>query len=411
MSEKRERGTGRIFQRGGSAWWIQYYHRGQQIRVSAGETEGEAKKLLKKRLAEVETGTHNDSRNMRYEDLRAAYMLDYQTNKRKSVHFDKEGNAYLDAVNRLDDFFAGYRASEIDAGLIRQFTADQQAKGLANGTINRSISALRRMFHIGLEDERLRAVPHFPMLEEAPARSGFFEFDEYQKLFAALPDYLRLPLAIGYYCGMRRAEVLGLRWEVGLIKCVNFLDNTIVLLPGKTKNDEGRTIPIVPQLRALLVEQYARRKEGCPSVCFRLDRRGHAVKIGSFRKVWQSRCIKLGFGAMQAATDPATGETLYEKPRKDRRNAKPKPKMIYDGKLFHDLRRTFVRNLVRSGTPEKTSMKLSGHLTRQVFDRYDISSGKDVVEAGERLAAYLEKNGDKTGTALHQNAATESVVQ
>jgi integrase len=406
MTEKRERGTGRIFQRGGSAWWIQYYHRGQQIRVSAGKTEDKAKKLLKKKLAEVETGTHSDSRNIRYEDLRAAYILDYQTNKRKSLHHDKEGNVYLDAVKRLDDFFVGARASEIDAALIRQFIADQQTKGLSNGSINRSVSALRRMFRLGLEDERLRAVPHFPMLEEAPPRSGFFEFDQYQKLFAALPDYLRLPLAIGYYCGMRRAEVLNLKWEQ-----VNFLESRIVLLPGQTKNNQGRSIPIVSQLRVLLVEQHARKQEGCPFVCFRLDRRGHAAKIGSFRKVWQSRCIKLGFGAMETATDPATGETLYEKPRTDRRNAKPKPKMIYDGKLYHDLRRTFVRNLVRSGTPEKTSMKLSGHLTRQVFDRYDISSGKDVVEAGERLAAYLEKNGDKTGPALHQNAAIESVVQ
>jgi len=308
-------------------------------------------------------------------------------------------------VKRVDDFFTGYRASEIDAGVIRQFIADQQAKGLSNGSINRSVSALRRMFRLGLEDERLRTVPHFPMLKEAPPRSGFFELGQYQKLFAALPDYLRLPLAIGYYGGMRRAEVLGLRWEQ-----VNFMENTIVLLAGKTKNNQGRTIPIVPQLRVLLVEQHGRRQEGCPYVCFRLDRRGHAAKIGGFRKAWQSRCIKLKFGEMKPATDPVTGEPLYEKPRKHRRNAKPRVKTVYHGLLYHDLRRSFVRNLVRSGTSEKASMKLSGHLSRQVFDRYNISSEKDVVEAGERLAVYLEKNGDKTGTIVHQNAAAGSTV-
>jgi hypothetical protein len=50
-------------------------------------------------------------------------------------------------------------------------------------------------------------------------------------------------------------------------------------------------------------------------------------------------------------------------------------------------------------------MKFSGHLSRAVFDRYDISTQKDVHEAGERLAAYLQKNGDKTGTDVHQDAA------
>jgi hypothetical protein len=38
-------------------------------------------------------------RNVRYEDLRDAYVLDYQTNKRKSLRWDKNGNAYLDSVS------------------------------------------------------------------------------------------------------------------------------------------------------------------------------------------------------------------------------------------------------------------------------------------------------------------------
>ena len=132
---------------------------------------------------------------------------------------------------------------------------------------------------------------------------------------------------------MRRSEVLGLRWEQ-----VNFLSGTIVLLPGETKNDEGRNIPIVPQLRTVLMEQFAKRQPNCPYVCFRLDRRGHAAKIGTSRKVWQSRCIKLKFGRMEHAMDLVTGQTLYETPRKDRRNPMPKVKMVYRGLLYPDLR-------------------------------------------------------------------------
>jgi integrase len=312
---------------------------------------------LKKREGEISEGKlpgiYFD--RVKFDELSEDFLRDYRINQRKSLVRAER------SAGHLKRYFEGYRVPDITSPKIENYIETRLEEGAANATINRELSALKRMLNIGARQTppKVDRVPYIPMLKENNTRKGFFEHAEFLTLRDKLPDYLKGFVTFAYKTGWRMSEISDLTWnQVDR-------DNGIVRLePGETKNDEGRTVYIDEESQEMFHKQWETRKNLLPYVFLNED---GSDKIKSFRKTWITAC-------------------------KDAKIGK---------RLFHDFRRTAVRNMVRAGIPENVAMKISGHKTRSVFDRYNIVNDADLQLAAQKQAMYLQTQIDTISSTVH----------
>jgi ABC transporter substrate binding protein/Phage integrase family len=159
-------------------------------------------------------------------------------------------------------------------------------------------------------------------------------------LTAPLDDIARF----GYLTGSRKNEVVTLAWSN-----VDRTRGLITIAREHSKNAEPRVIPLTPALAAIIERRWKARTITRPEGTVLADLVFHrdGAPVGSFRKAWAS--------AYKAAGPP--------------------------GLLFHDLRRSAVRNFERAGVSQAVVMKITGHKTASVYRRYRIVDERDVREA------------------------------
>ncbi len=326
------------------------------------KTEAEARRFLKRRRDEI--GAHRtgaqmfrgpSQERMSFSDLLDAVEHDYQVRQLSSL---PQLRSHMKHVREL---FAGYAALAVDSTALSGFITDRRAEGASEATIQRGLEIIRRAFSLAAKQRRLTLVPTVPMLNigNTNARQGFVVRADFEALLAQIgvergrgnakrfvPDAdLQDFIAWAWWTGMRKSEAGGLTW--GAFDRESW---TLRLHARDAKTRHGRPLVLEGPLREIIERRLEARRLDCAMI---FHRGGQPVR--EFRKAWTTACKRAGL----------------------------------PGVLFHDLRRSSIRNMIRAGVDPAVAMRISGHRTRAVFDRYNIISEEDLRAAVRRTEEYV----------------------
>jgi integrase len=381
---KRAKGEGGLFKvKGTKNWKCQYYDEsGKQIRVTTGTPiKQEALAFLRKLMGDNDRGlvSVTELKKITYGDLRAGLIANYVEKGNSSLIQNDGGDESIVGLKALDEFF-GFRVdnpgvpfTKITTDRARQFAKQRMKEGLSTATVNRSLACLRRMLAIAHEESKIQHVPKIRFLKEPPARKGFLTEERFEALLNILPTHLRPLILLLYWCGVRLGEAQRIEWPQ-----VNLDAGIIHLAEDQTKNSEARDIPLPSVLMDILSAVESKS--------------GRVFDDTNLRVEWGKACELVGEGKRVKEVSKS-GNIWYR----------------YKGLIVHDLRRSAVRNLVTvGGVAEKVAMKISGHKTRDVFDRYHIVSTADVTDAMQKVAVAKARASKKA--QLEGDRSSDSLV-
>ncbi len=338
-------------------YWIQFrLPNGRQRKEVVGTSLDDARDAEGKRRGQKHEGRIFDmlpENKISFKDLAGWYLKLEKVQQIKSYwrielalkHFNRHlGDTITGDIRPID---------------LEEYQVKRQKEGAARGTVDKEMKAVKTMvkkafFNDKIGGDVLKAFSRVKNLlkRNEDARTRILSLDEFNALMSKLPLHSRAIVATGFYTVMRKGEILGLTWDK-----VDMKNRIIRLYAEDTKDKEPRTIPICAELYVIL--------ESLPKAI----RDNHVFlyqgePFTDIRAALRKGCEDAGI---------------------------PYGKGVKDGFIFHDLRHTFNTNMRKAGVPESVIMSITGHSTREMFDRYNTVDEEDSKEAINRLRLFLGK--------------------
>jgi integrase len=345
-------GTGTIFKRG-DVWYVSFWADGRQIQKSSGsQKRQDAVRLRDQLLGKKARGEMGDivSAKVTCGEL-LDDLLEYADSNIKASTA-RIWKLVIEASIR--PFFGDLRAAKLTTEKLKEFRRKRSAEGRSDATSNRELSILRTALNRGRKctPPKVLTIPYFPMVAETHVRQGFLNDEQYERLRDEIADYLKPLFVTAYFTGVRLGELQAIQWHQ-----VDWEQGFITLDSEHTKSGYARAVPILDgDMRRWLTWS----KQNAAGGDYIFHNGGAPIK--EFRRAWKNACELAGVPDLK----------------------------------FHDLRRTAVRNMRRSGVPQVVRMRITGHRTDSMERRYNIVDIEDIRSAKELMQQKTkpDKDGD-----------------
>jgi len=333
-----------IYKRGNN-WYIDFTFHGQRIREMVGPSRKLAEAVIAKRKAEIAENRFLDVRkeppSIKFYDFAREYLQWARANKKPSSH-----TRDLSMMRQLSKEFETRNLQEITTWQIEKYKARRKEE-VKVATVNREVALLKHMYTKAIEWGKVKESPakKVKLLKGEVNRVRFLMPEEIQVLLSNCCDHLRPIVTVALNTGMRKGELLGLRWDQ-----VNLDQGIISILD--TKNHERRDLLMNETVKATL-RALKEKKAGDYVFC---DGNGR------------------NFASLRHSFETALRKSAIEDFR------------------FHDLRHTFASNLVMEGVDLVTVQQLMGHKTLEMTLRYSHLAPNHKMRAVNILDRLLSLN-------------------
>ena len=326
-------------------WWIDYYFQGRRKREKIGPNKREAETVLGKRKAQIREGKFFDIRRnekIKFEDFTKMYLESYSKPNKKSWQRDEA------SIKHLNSSFGGRYLYEITSLDMENYKRKRMEEKAMPGTIDKELQCLKHIFVKAKEWGKIKENPavKVKLLRIDNTRLRYLEEEEIKKLVNACSEHLKPIVIVALLTGMRRGEVLGLKW-----RDIDFNQRVIYLL--NTKNGEKRAVYMDEIVYTTLIG--VKRREDSPYVFCKKDGKPY----GNLRRSFANALEKAGIKDFH----------------------------------FHDLRHSYGSQLAMKGYPLQAIQKLMGHKSIRMTQRYahlSPSYERGIVEDfGKKIGAIL----------------------